>query len=488
MKYHKLFKKNLTILSKTCFIDKILVIERTLQFLSLLTKGHCMERSIASSVLFSWSYNMASYGEPIRTLLNDVYVSASSAIRVIASAVGLASDATQGDPANDTTVQTSHEAKDFDGSALPNAVDEGDAVRPAASLSGVAYTMPVNKDGSKSPVNSSGYFDVEIQADNAGLAKESGGVLDTIAGDTTSIDGKITACNTGAIAGSVTANAGTNLNTSALALESGGNLDTIAGDTTSIDGKITACNTGAVVVASGAITETNSGDIKTAVEKIDDLQGALKSVDTDEIVTRVTDSTGAEINPAEEDGNLATVATDTTAISGVSGTTADAANTTGTTGTLSGKLRGLVQILADVWDSVSNVLKVQEQSPLPEQYTDPVTLVTASDIGAVDDTWKDQGQIATGGKKTFTLWVSQTVNDSTGNQLQLLALHTSGGTQYIEEIEGEYQKTLGDANITGIRYHYDLKHTTPYVLVQTKATLLGATEGTVTISYTMGVL
>ena len=48
----------------------------------------------------------------------------------------------------------------------------------------------------------------------------------------------------------VTANAGTNLNTSALALEAGGNLATIAGDTTSIDGKITACNTGAVVVAS----------------------------------------------------------------------------------------------------------------------------------------------------------------------------------------------------------------------------------------------
>lgn len=40
--------------------------------------------------------------------------------------------------------------------------------------------------------------------------------------------------------GSITANAGTNLNTSALALESGGNLATIAGDTTSIDGKLPA--------------------------------------------------------------------------------------------------------------------------------------------------------------------------------------------------------------------------------------------------------
>lgn len=48
------------------------------------------------------------------------------------------------------------------------------------------------------------------------------------------------------ITGTVTANSGTDLNTSALALESGGNLDTISGDTTSLDGKITACNTGDV--------------------------------------------------------------------------------------------------------------------------------------------------------------------------------------------------------------------------------------------------
>lgn len=64
--------------------------------------------------------------------------------------------------------------------------------------------------------------------------------------------------NTITVDGSVTANAGTNLNTSLLALESG-NLATIAGDTTSIDGKITACNTGAVVVSSGSITATNVG-------------------------------------------------------------------------------------------------------------------------------------------------------------------------------------------------------------------------------------
>ena len=60
------------------------------------------------------------------------------------------------------------------------------------------------------------------------------------------------------VSGTVTANAGTNLNTSALALESGGNLAAIAGDTTSLDGKVTACNTGAVVVDSGTITTVSA--------------------------------------------------------------------------------------------------------------------------------------------------------------------------------------------------------------------------------------
>lgn len=128
------------------------------------------------------------------------------------------------------------------------------------------------------------------------------GLLTTIDADTgniatsaASIDGKITACNTGSIAGTVTANAGTNLNTSALALESGGNLASIKSNTdkipalgqalaaasvpvvltasqlstltppaaitgfatestlSTLNGKVTACNTGAVTVSSSAL-------------------------------------------------------------------------------------------------------------------------------------------------------------------------------------------------------------------------------------------
>lgn len=88
-------------------------------------------------------------------------------------------------------------------------------------------------------------------------AKSGGGQL--IPGDATAgLKVDLGADNDVTVSGTVTANAGTDLNTSALALEAG-NLATIAGDTTSLDGKITACNTGAVVVASGSITVANAG-------------------------------------------------------------------------------------------------------------------------------------------------------------------------------------------------------------------------------------
>jgi len=52
------------------------------------------------------------------------------------------------------------------------------------------------------------------------------------------------------------------------------------------------------------------------------------------------------------------------------GATADAANTTGTTGTISGKLRGLVTIFADVWNSTLHLIKVAEQyAPVAEDNT-----------------------------------------------------------------------------------------------------------------------
>jgi len=82
-----------------------------------------------------------------------------------------------------------------------------------------------------------------------------------------------------------------------------GDVATIAGDTTSIDSKITACNTGAVVVASGAITETNSGSIKTAVEAINTKMAS----GTDIGDVTINNANGAAAVNIQDGGNSLTV-------------------------------------------------------------------------------------------------------------------------------------------------------------------------------------
>ena len=52
----------------------------------------------------------------------------------------------------DHGIQPLWEAKNMDGSALPNAVTEGQAARPASTLNGVPYAFLVNEDGSATPL------------------------------------------------------------------------------------------------------------------------------------------------------------------------------------------------------------------------------------------------------------------------------------------------------------------------------------------------
>ena len=59
-----------------------------------------------------------------------------------------AADATHDSAAFSTGPQVMLEAKTFDGSALPNAVAEGDAVRAAGTERGIPYVMLTNADGS----------------------------------------------------------------------------------------------------------------------------------------------------------------------------------------------------------------------------------------------------------------------------------------------------------------------------------------------------
>lgn len=91
--------------------------------------------------------------------------------------------------------------------------------------SGAQKTQIVDPGGETVTVTN-GKLDVNATVDTTTLATST--KQDTGNASLSSIDGKITVVDTGAIAGTVTANAGTNLDTSALALEAGGNLAAVA--------------------------------------------------------------------------------------------------------------------------------------------------------------------------------------------------------------------------------------------------------------------
>jgi len=129
--------------------------------------------------------------------------------------------------------------------------------------------------------------------------------------------------------------------------------------------------------------------------------------------------------------------------------------------------------------------KVNVQNPDWEHYTAPVQLVTASDIVATTTVYKDQGgEIDMTGYDTLGLFVKFTVNDSATNTIKILAKYESGGTdEFILETTADYIKTLGDANIN-IYYEFETNGTIPFLQVQSTATTVGATEGTLEINYT----
>lgn len=126
------------------------------------------------------------------------------------------------------------------------------------------------------------------------------------------------------------------------------------------------------------------------------------------------------------------------------------------------------------FDFNQDVFKFNRENTDPDHYTDPENLVSASDIGVVNDTWIDQGaEIDCKTYKIVPLWINLTANDSTGNQVKVLSKHTSGGSdEYIlDSTVTDYQKTLGDDNIK-IMYPFNVEGI-HYIQLQTKATSLG---------------
>ena len=82
------------------------------------------------------------------------------------------------------------------------------------------------------------------------------------------------------------------LSTSALQTSGNASLTTIAGDTTSMDGKITTCNTGAVVVSSSALP--SGASTEATLQSIDSYQSTI-STDVGDLNIKTTQGYDAQI-------------------------------------------------------------------------------------------------------------------------------------------------------------------------------------------------
>lgn len=107
-----------------------------------------------------------------------------------------------------------------------------------------------------------------------------------------------------------------------------------------------------------------------------------------------------------------------------------------------------------------------------------VNLVTDALIGEEVDEWFNQGPVSCDGYETVGIWADFTVNNSTGNQLQILYKRDDGSDEYVLETTSDFQKTLGDSDIK-IFYPFNVEAASS-IIVQTKATDLGITPAYMT--------
>uniref|UniRef100_A0A6M3K5V8 Uncharacterized protein n=2 Tax=viral metagenome TaxID=1070528 RepID=A0A6M3K5V8_9ZZZZ len=99
-----------------------------------------------------WAMPKATVADDAATYTYKVPLSTGSGSTVDITMVGGVAVPVEDAAVTSTGIHPLWESKDFDGSALPNATNEGDATRPATTLNGVPYGFLVNEDGSKTPV------------------------------------------------------------------------------------------------------------------------------------------------------------------------------------------------------------------------------------------------------------------------------------------------------------------------------------------------
>ena len=106
--------------------------------------------------------------------------------------------------------------------------------------------------------------------------------------------------------------------------------------------------------------------------------------------------------------------------------------------------------------------------------------VTNEDIGDVADTFKDVGtELDCIDYKSIGIYIKFVANDSTGCQLKVLAKHTvDDADEYKHKNAADY---IIDLDVTDEYFLLFNATGINYIQIQTKALVLGATEGTVSI-------
>lgn len=265
----------------------------------------------------------------------------------------------------------------------------------------------------------------------AGQSNMAGSLPVTIASDQSAVP----------VSGTVTANAGTNLNTSALALEAG-NLAAVAG--------VAGVTTGAAVTSdlAGTLQQYLRGLVKL-------LAGTLT------VSGSVTANAGANLNTSalaqESGGNLAAVA-------GVAGTTTGAAVTGDNTGTLQQYLRGLSKIFGAVFDSVNNWLSVNIGTRTLTWATSTASASGDNVVVAADATHKIVVKVLVMQNESATP-TTLILRDGTTPKIRLFAQNQGDGLSLVfprgDELRGTVNTALNlnlsGANICGYSVGYFLE-------------------------------
>lgn len=134
--------------------------------------------------------------------------------------------------------------------------------------------------------------------------------------------------------------------------------------------------------------------------------------------------------------------------------------------------------IVDAFEVVTNVPKRERYEPAS------YLLVENEAICSAAATWEDKGvEIDATGHAVVNVWWALDVNDSTGNELRVVCRPVTGGANHHMPDADEYLIDMGNADDAQVEPFY-VGDAYPYLQVQTRAAVLGASPATVTMYVT----